>query len=187
VGEKNPVQRISFDDNNKEVVVPAHQPKVTVGTYWQYFRAGGITSFTLFVFSCFTAEILFFGSDYWLNMWTIAEMARRARSKETNEALNLNNSTNIRNNSMPCEGLSTELDNDWVLDTTMGIYVYSILVGGVFVFGYLRASQFYMICSRSSEELHDKMLRAVLRAPVQFFEQNTVGKLISSVSYDIFC
>lgn len=70
------------------------------------------------------------------------------------------------------------VNGGFVLDTMMGIYVYSILIGGVFVFGYLRAMHFHWICTGASEKLHDTMFRAIIRAPIEFFDKNPVGKLI---------
>jgi len=64
---------------------------------------------------------------------------------------------------------------DWVLTRSTGICVFSILMGSVFVFGYLRAVMFFRVCMNASVALHDTMFKAVLRAPIQFFDRNPVG------------
>ncbi len=63
-----------------------------------------------------------------------------------------------------------------MLDTNMGIYVYSILIGAVCIFGYLRALKFHGICTGASKKLHAKMFQAVLRTPIAFFDKNPVGE-----------
>jgi len=152
---------------------------VSGATYWKYFQSGGgVCSFIFFVLSCLTAEILFCASDYWLNLWTSAE---RARHHTLNSGIissipsNINSTT--EGNASLTAGLhTTTFENEWVLDRNTGIYVYSILIGGVIIFGFLRATHFYGISTGASIRLHGNMFQAVIRAPVQFFDKNPVGK-----------
>ena len=57
------------------------------------------------------------------------------------------------------------------------IRTYAILCGGsvtiVFVRGFL---SFYLFCA-ASRTLHNKMFDSIIRAPMQFFDTNPVGKL----------
>ena len=142
---------------------------VKAKVYWEYFRSGGsIFHFILFTFSCITAEILFCASNYWLNLWTRVERARWIYSN----SLNYNNSSNVLLSEEPAVvfwGYEFNLDRD------IGIYIYSAIVGGVFIFGYSRAAQFYSMSVTASINLHDYMFQAVLRAPIQFYDKNPVG------------
>lgn len=136
---------------------------VSFATYWKYFRSGSsVFSFMLFVFCCIIAEVLFYASDYWLNLWTVAEHAKWSNSSLSS--------------TLTAEHFSTNSRDDWVLDTNTGIYVYSILIAGVIVCGYVRAAHFYSICMGASIKLHGDAFNAVLRAPILFFDQNPVGE-----------
>ena len=141
---------------------------VSGATYWKYFQSGsGACSFILFMLSCLTSEILFCASDYWLNLWTSTESGR-----SLNPGLIINGTE--RNSSLTIGPVNFLVDG-LVLDRNMGIYVYSILIGGVFIFGFLRAAQFYGIATSTSLKLHDNMFQAVIGAPVQFFDKNSLG------------
>jgi len=140
-------------------------------TYWKYFKSGGgVCSFILFMLSCLTSEILFCTSDYWLNLWTSTE---NGRSLNFSIIATINRTE--RNTSLTIGPMSF-LGDGWVLDRNIGIYVYSILIGGVFIFGFLRAAQFYGIATGTSLKLHDNMFHAVIRAPVKFFDENPLGQ-----------
>jgi len=144
----------------------ADSGRVNAATYWKYFSSGGSVFYLiLLVLNCLVAEILLCASDYWLNLWISAE-----RVKWTTD-LTISNDTRIQesNRKTHIEGI-----DNW-LDRHMGITIYSILIGGVLIFGYLRAAQFHNVCNAASEKLHDNMFRAVLRAPAQFFDSNPVG------------
>ena len=147
---------------------------VSFATYWKYFRSGSsVFSFILFVFCCILAEVLFYAADYWLNLWTEAEHANWSNFSLSStlppNAENFSVDSQIKN------AFSTKSNDDWVLDTNTGIYVYSILIAGVIVFGYIRAAHFYSICMGASTKLHGDAFNAVLRAPILFFDQNPVG------------
>ena len=149
-----------------EQVPTTAAPGVGAGTYWKYLHSGGgVCQLIFFTISCLFTEALFCASDYWLNLWTAAE-----RTRNSNFRLNISSYDEERVNT------TNVLTKDtWVLDTTTGIYVYSILIGCVFIFGFLRALQFFFICSTASVKLYDNMFQAVIRAPVQFFDKNPVG------------
>ncbi|XP_078372054.1 ATP-binding cassette subfamily C member 4-like [Oculina patagonica] len=65
--------------------------------------------------------------------------------------------------------------------------IYGCLVGGSFMFGIIRACVFLLISLRCSERLHDKMVMAVLQAPVLFFDSNPVGRIMNRFSKDVGC
>lgn len=144
---------------------------VSPKTYWKYFKSGaGPLSLTLFLFNLLIAEFFFCTSDYWLNLWTESENTRW-----------LNTSTLRTNFSSTGSGAFYEFNSNitrvdnWPLNRNTGIYVYSLLVGGVFLFGYLRAIHFYSISIKASINLHGAMFSAIIRSPVKFFDNNSVG------------
>lgn len=59
-------------------------------------------------------------------------------------------------------------------DVTM--YIYTGLIIGLIIMGCLRSLAFFTMTSLSSRNLHDKMFRVLLRAPISFFDKNPVGK-----------
>lgn len=69
----------------------------------------------------------------------------------------------------------------------MNLIIYCCLVGGAFVFVVIRAYGFLLVSLRCSQRLHDKMVLAVLQAPVLFFDTNPVGRVMNRFSKDISC
>ena len=67
------------------------------------------------------------------------------------------------------------------------LVIYGSLVGASFIFLIIRALSFYLVSLRCSERLHDKMVAAVLQAPVVFFDSNPVGRIMNRFSKDISC
>ena len=65
--------------------------------------------------------------------------------------------------------------------------IYGCLVGASFVLAFARAHGFLLASLRSSERLHDKMVMAVLQAPVHFFDSNPVGRIMNRFSKDVGC
>ena len=65
--------------------------------------------------------------------------------------------------------------------------IYGCLVGASFIFAIIRAYGFLLVSLRCSESLHDKMVLAVLQAPVMFFDSNPVGRIMNRFSKDIGC
>ena len=67
------------------------------------------------------------------------------------------------------------------------ITIYGCLVTAAFIFAIIRAQVFHLASLRCSERLHDKMVVAVLQAPVLFFDSNPVGRIMNRFSRDIGC
>ena len=65
--------------------------------------------------------------------------------------------------------------------------IYGCLVAASLVFAIIRAYGFILVSLRSSERLHDKMVVAILQAPVLFFDSNPVGRILNRFSKDIGC
>ena len=67
------------------------------------------------------------------------------------------------------------------------LIIYGCLVSVSFIFANIRAQGFHLASLRCSERLHDKMVVAVLQAPVLFFDSNPVGRIMNRFSKDIGC
>ena len=135
----------------------------------------------LFVITFMITQLLFLGSDYWLSLWTHAEEMRYLRSTSFHES-NLTKSAFIDTiESSPIHLNSTEDTNtisEWIqnIDTTTGVFVFSLLTGGLFLFTMIRTTHFFLICMASSVKLHTKMFGSIIRAQLVFFDRNPVGK-----------
>ena len=65
--------------------------------------------------------------------------------------------------------------------------VFACLVGACFTFSIVWAYGFLNVCLKCAERLHDKMVVAILQAPVLFFDSNPVGRILNRFSNDIGC
>ena len=65
--------------------------------------------------------------------------------------------------------------------------IYGCLVGAAIIFAIIRAYVFLLVCVRCSERLHDKMVVALLQAPVLFFDSNPAGRILNRFSKDVGC
>ena len=65
--------------------------------------------------------------------------------------------------------------------------IYSCLVAASLTFSVVRAYGFFVVSLRCSERLHDKMVVAILQAPVLFFDSNPVGIILNRFSKDVGC
>ena len=65
------------------------------------------------------------------------------------------------------------------------IYFYVGLVIGSTVLLFLSALLFYQATINSSQNLHSKMLKAIIMAPVHFFDTNPCGRIFNRFSKDI--
>ena len=65
--------------------------------------------------------------------------------------------------------------------------IYACLVSASLIFAIIRAYGFLLLSLRCSERLHDKMVLAILQAPVLFFDSNPVGRTLNRFSKDVGC
>jgi ABC-type multidrug transport system fused ATPase/permease subunit len=55
-------------------------------------------------------------------------------------------------------------------------WMYGGLCGALFLLGFCKILTLFQVLIRSSRHLHQRMLNAVIRAPMNFFETNSSGK-----------
>ena len=65
--------------------------------------------------------------------------------------------------------------------------VFACLVGTCFTVTIVWAYGLLNVCLKCAERLHDKMVVAILEAPVLFFDSNPVGRILNRFSNDIGC
>ena len=59
---------------------------------------------------------------------------------------------------------------------TKNIYTFAVLTFVGFIFNYLRSSGYLIALVRCSRVAHNSMFKAVLKAPIYFFDTNPIGK-----------
>ena len=67
------------------------------------------------------------------------------------------------------------------------LIIFGSFVGASFILLVVRAFGVYLALLRCSERLHDKMVVAILQAPVFFFDSNPVGRIMNRFSKDVGC
>jgi len=65
------------------------------------------------------------------------------------------------------------------------ILVYAVLTLGVLIFSAARVVVVYISCLNSSAAVHTRLFSAMIRAPMRFFEVNSVGRILNRFSNDI--
>ena len=65
------------------------------------------------------------------------------------------------------------------------LIIYGCLVGAALVLAIIRGFLYYATTLRCSENLHDKMVLSILKAPVLFFDTNPSGRIMNRFSKDI--
>jgi ATP-binding cassette subfamily C (CFTR/MRP) protein 4 len=131
--------------------------------------------------SCVITQFLFSGSDYWLSLWTDAEQLRASRgNSSSSNSTDYIDDPEFYNSTFPVKRDDSSAYTDWLesLDTYTGIYVFTILTAGLFIFSLIRSIHFFVMCMKSSVNLHNSMFQSLIRAPLLFFDRNPVGKFI---------
>ena len=67
------------------------------------------------------------------------------------------------------------------------LLVYGSIVTGSLLLTLISSFCFYLAALKASENLHDQMAKAVMKAPVLFFDTNPVGRILNRFSKDVGC
>ncbi|XP_061290380.1 ATP-binding cassette sub-family C member 4-like [Bos javanicus] len=135
--------------------------KVGFKTYKNYFRAGAHWSVIIFLILVnIAAQVAYILQDWWLLSWA-------------NEQDTLNIMAHEKGN------ITEMIDLDWYLGIFSGLTASSLL------FGVTRSLLALYILVNSSQTLHNKMLKSILRVPVLFFDRNPAGRILNRFSKDI--
>jgi ATP-binding cassette subfamily C (CFTR/MRP) protein 4 len=182
---------------------------VKLSLYWKYFRAGAnhFVLFSLILMNLLT-QVLYTGSDYWLNVWFVILMnfsfreieiyvgiyipnyccMYRTRAEENRivplnetQAMTTNDSGTFYNETLDgAEELVDEVEED----RNYHVVVYSIIVGVFSIVSLVRTLLFFKVCMDASVNLHSAMFQGIIRAPMRFFEVNPVGEYRGSAKHD---
>lgn len=67
------------------------------------------------------------------------------------------------------------------------LLVYGFIVTGSLLLTLISSFCFYLAALKASENLHDQMTKAVMKAPVLFFDTNPAGRILNRFSKDVGC
>ena len=63
------------------------------------------------------------------------------------------------------------------VDRNRNLYIYAGITASLFLFGLLRVLLTFYILVSSAKQLHHKMLAAITRCPILFFDTNPIAEL----------
>ncbi len=79
------------------------------------------------------------------------------------------------------ESIFIGTDGSCRLSTNKKLWILSGLTGVVTILRTLQVAMFCYVSLRASEVLHNRMVMAILRAPVHFFDMNPIGEPLPSI------
>jgi ATP-binding cassette, subfamily C (CFTR/MRP), member 4 len=168
---------------------------VNLMLYWNYFKAGGNAFAVVFMLVVnILCQVLYSGSDIWISYWTSEEEERivlngdgEASGGEVLEVEDSLPSPVIQVTVQQPPNISSA-NYSSLLETGRGnnltehylnLGIYAAMVLGLVVTSMVRTVYFFVLCMRSSVNLHNAMFRRIISAPCRFFDTNPVGKAVS--------
>uniref|UniRef100_A0A6G1SI71 Multidrug resistance-associated protein 4 n=1 Tax=Aceria tosichella TaxID=561515 RepID=A0A6G1SI71_9ACAR len=163
-GGGSPV-KIAGEAPMKQHVESSSSQLVGSSIYWHYLKACAAPALILIVaISNLGTQLLFNGSDFWLSYWTDTEQRKAANGGSSDyPPVTLTDTLTLKENAI----------------------VYTVLIVGLFCLTLLRTTCFFITCMRSSINLHTRLFKSVLKAPIKFFDYNPIGILLNRVSRDM--
>ncbi|XP_077976259.1 ATP-binding cassette sub-family C member 4-like [Styela clava] len=154
--------------------------------YLEYFRvAANAILFVLFFIIVIASHVLYIMNDCWLLKWTtsyqkylsnvssnITESCSETGQNESSEVFNSTTSF-------------TSVNKTSTFDTSYYMKIYAVLSVMVFLTVLLRTNLHFYICVTSGIHMHKKMFKAILRAPIRFFDTNPSGRILNRFSKDM--
>lgn len=166
--------------------------------YLYYAACASSILLLIFVFlSNILAQALFNGSDFYLSFWTDTE-ERRAIVNLANglpivPAADPPGWTTVITPPTPTGMATNENGNVTFTVTNLtdqftveeNAYIYAGVILVLFIVVLIRTTTFFATCMRASINLHDKLFRSVMGAPISFFDFNPIGILLNRISRDM--
>ncbi|XP_057563261.1 ATP-binding cassette sub-family C member 4-like [Hippopotamus amphibius kiboko] len=148
------------DAENIQFILPLEDcfyGKVGFKTYKDYFTASAHWFIIIFLFLVnIVAQVAYVLQDWWLAYWANGQ------------------------NTLYGTGIVIVIpDPAWYFT------VHAVLTVGTILFGITRSVLIFYILVKSSQTLHNKMLKSILRVPVLFFNRNPMGRILNRFSNDI--
>ncbi|XP_015790855.1 multidrug resistance-associated protein 4 [Tetranychus urticae] len=142
---------------------------------WTYFKAGiHPLLFPLLAFYVIGAQALIGFVEYYFSLWSDSE-ERKARAADEAAELGLND-TDATFKPINFVDRFTQDDN---------IYFFTVLTIGIFIWCLTRNIAFFAVCMKASVKLHDRLFKAIVRAPIGFFDTNPIGIVLNRISRDM--
>lgn len=138
---------------------------VGCSVYWYYIKASTACFLVLLLgITNLGTQALFNGSDFWLSYWTDTEQ-RKAAAGGTSDypPVTLTDTLTLKQNAT----------------------IYTALIASLFILTLIRTTCFFVTCMRASINLHNRLFRSVIKAPIKFFDYNPIGILLNRVSSDM--
>ncbi|XP_052505903.1 ATP-binding cassette sub-family C member 4-like [Budorcas taxicolor] len=152
------------DTENIQVTLPLEdqlEGKVEFKTYASYFTAGAPWPVIIFLILVnIAAQVAYVLQDWWLLNWA-----------------------NVQSGLYLGTYVEEAADVMFVLYWFLGVY--SGLTVSTILFGITRSLLLFYVLANASQTLHNKMLESILRAPVLFFNRNSIGRILNRFSKDI--
>ncbi|XP_015788147.1 multidrug resistance-associated protein 4-like isoform X1 [Tetranychus urticae] len=154
-----------------EEQLESREEKVTLGSlgsrvYLDYFRAGGNLIFiTIFIIMTFLSQGIINFTDWWISKWS-------------DDSLELSQSYK---NSTANSDLAT-YSRPFI---TRNAYIYLGLMLSLLVSVCIRLDMNYRLCLKSSQTLHNRIFARLLKARLEFFETNPVGRILNRFTRDM--
>ena len=155
--------------------------------YAQYFRFGAGLFGSFLVIALFIAtKILIMCADYYVSEWATEEedrvIAFRSATITTTTVtaklpLSTSNQTAIESPLL--------FDQAFLTARFAHFRVYSYLIVCFLVLTLIRSVMFFAMCVRASQQLHTRMLDAVMWARARFFDLNPLGRIMNRFATDM--
>ncbi|XP_063966914.1 ATP-binding cassette sub-family C member 4-like isoform X1 [Lytechinus pictus] len=146
---------------------------VAYKVYVKYFRAGaGVIGFFVFMLFNICSQAFMNLTDWWFSRWAFAEEMACAEL--------LNRSCTV-DRVLPNQTFVDEMD----IDRSYYLQNLSIVLCLFIFFCFIRSYHVFFISVNASAILHNRMFEALIRAPMQFFDTNPIGRILNRFSKDI--
>lgn len=144
------------------------------------------------------AQFLFNGSDFFLSFWTDTEQRRAALKIANGQPIEMPASPPMLVAlDGPTEPAVLQLSANATLNSTMienftdqftveeNGYIYIGIIALLYIAVLGRTITFFLACMRASINMHDRLFRSIMDAPIKFFDFNPIGILLNRVSRDM--
>ncbi|GFS16310.1 multidrug resistance-associated protein 4 [Elysia marginata] len=152
---------------------------IDLRVFIDYFKAGaGIVLFSLLFLYLLLGQVFLVGCDVWLARWT-NEIADHHIALKTYYQISIRqNTTNVTR-----DWRSTQLEIPQV-DTHFNLYVYAAMIVAMFALTLIRALLCFKLAVTAGENLHNMMFARILKATMEFFDNNPTGRVLNRFSKD---
>ena len=139
---------------------------------WTYINAGlSVILCPFWIIYVVGAALLISFVEYYISLWADST-ERKGRFNAQPEKIHFNNTFEYKN----------FVDH---FSQTENIIFFSGITFILFLWCCTRNFAFFAVCMRSSIRLHNRLFKAVVRAPISFFDKNPPGVILNRVSRDM--